>query len=484
MPTDTLTDESPGGTVGEQGALRAPSALAPDEIIGVEFERGWRLPPAPQGSHALNRVMPRFLTRELGRADRDLMRLAARLAATPRRRQRASAIGALALNAAMLTLLAIYGRVHIFVPNKPANSISVVFVDLPPAPVPDLRDPLVAPEPKPEPVPEPEILPEPEPTPAPEPEPPAKPDPLPEPRREPEPPPLDLSPEPEFTRPSEIENAPFIPDAAAASAAAPDTQERPGEIIVDGEQAPAEDAAPLVTVEPQARSARAEEDAGDEKDDDRDEGAGDRADGEQEEREQAPVAAARPLDQAKPSGDDSFDEEPVFTGRRFGLPAVDLPKGDTPAKPGSSGVMAIFCPEEFKDKEKAAECAGRTEIRSGWRPGASGEDFSKAAAVLKQRRKEGDFSDDAVTFGPDIARRAAERARQEDIEDFRRGQAEGLNNAGIAEDPASGTRPPLTPAGAEPSWTRRDDPLVNKKDVDKLRKDLEDAERRNNPDSE
>ncbi len=483
MPTDTMTDDE---TPGADGSLAAPRALTPDEVAGVEFERAWRLPFPPRAPGVFERAMPSWLRRELAKADRDLTRLAARLAETPQGRRRTSITGAVLLNAAMLTLLAIYGRVHIFVPNKPADSISVVFVDLPPAAVPDLRDPEVAPEPEPEPEPieEPEILPEPEPQPAPEPEPPADPEPEPEPEDEPEPepPPLDLTPEPDFTRPSDIENAPFIPDAPAPTAAAPEQEERPGDIVVDGEQTPAEDSEPLVSVEPEAREARAEEDAGDEEEEDEEQGAGERAAGELETREQAPVAETRQPDPARPTGDDSFDEEPVFSGRRFNLPAVDLPTGDTPVKPGSSGVMAIFCPEEFENEDKAAECAGRTEIRSGWRPGASGEDFSKAAAIIRQKRQDGDFSGDDVRFGTDLARAANERARQDDIEDFRRGQSEDLNNTGLASDPAAANRPDLTPPGAEPSWTRRDDPLVDKEDVEKLRRELEEAERRNNPD--
>lgn len=479
MPTDTLTDDE---TPGEHGSIAAPRALAPEDVAGVEFERDWRLPFPPRVAGVLERVSPHWLLQELARADRDLTRFAATLAETPERRRRASLIGAVLLNAAMLTLLAIYGRVHIFVPNKPASSISVVYVDLPPAAVPDLRDPEVAPEPEPEPVPEPEIIPEPEPDPVPEPEPePQEPKPQPEKLPTPEPPPLDLTPEPDFTRPSEIENAPLIPDEPAPAAAAPEQEERPGDIVVDGEQTPAEKSPPLVSVEPEAREARAKEDAGDEKEEDQETGAGERAAGELEAREQAPVADSRAAEPSKPTGDDSFDEEPVFAGRRFNLPAVDLPKGDTPVKPGSSGVMAIFCPEEFTDKDKAAECAGRTEIRSGWRPGASGEDFSKAAAVLKQRRQEGDFSGDDVRYGTDLARAANDRARQEDIEDFRRGQADDLGKTGIASDPSAADRPDLSGPGAEPSWTRRDDPLVDQKDVEKLRKELEEAERRNNP---
>jgi len=176
-----------------------------------------------------------------------------------------------------------------------------------------------------------------------------------------------------------------------------------------------------------------------------------------------------------PAGDDMFDEEPVFTGRRFALPPVDLPKGDASAAPGTSGVVAIYCPEEFTDKEKIAECAGRPEIRSGWRPGSSGEDFSKAAAILKERRKHGDFSDDAVTFGPEIARQIEQRRRVEDLEDFRKDQ--NLGDVNIADDPAAGTRPQLIDPISQPSWTRRDDSLVDKKDVEKLRRDLEEAEK-------
>ncbi len=480
MPTDTLTDERPG----DIGEIAAPRPLAPDDFVDVAFERGARLPFPPRAKSVVERALPESLTRELERADRDIARIAADLAATPQRRRRASLIGSLLLNAAMLALLAVYGRVHIFVPNKPAESISVVYVDLPPAPVPDLRDPEVAPkpEPEPEPVPEPEVLPEPEPQPIPEPEKAAEPEPEPEPEPQPEaePPPLDLTPEPDFTRPVEIENAPLIPDEPAPEAA-PEVEERPGDIVVEGEQAPADEADPLLSVEPEARNARAEEDAGDEKKEEEEEGAGERAAGEEQSREQAPVAETREAEPAKTSGDDLFDEEPVFSGRRFTLPEVDLPKGDTPAKPGSSGVMAIFCPEEFKDKEKAAECAGRTEIRSGWRPGASGEDFSKAASILRQKREEGDFSDDNVRYGNDLARAANQRARDADIEDFRKGQAGDLGKTGLAPEPA-GTAVDIGATGAEPSWTRRDDPLVDKKDVEKLRKELEEAEKRKNPD--
>jgi hypothetical protein len=485
MPTDTLTDDD---TPGDQGTLAAPRAIAPGDVARIDVAREQRLPYPPQAPGIALRLAPLWLVREIARADRDLLRLAAHFAEFPRRRHRASFIGAVVLNAAMLTVLAVYGRVHIFVPNKPADSLSVVFVDLPPAAVPDLRDLEVAPEPEPEPLPveDPEVLPEPEPAPVPEPDPPAEPAPERDLQDEPEPlpPPLDLTPEPDFTRPTDIENAPFVPDAPAPAAATPEQDDRPGEIVIDGEQTPANDAEPLVSVEPEARQARAEEDAGEEDEEDEEQGAGERAAGELEAREQAPLSERRPPDPATPAGDDSFDEEPVYAGRRFNLPAVDLPAGDTPVQPGSSGVMAIFCPEEFKDKEKAAECAGRTEIRSGWKPGASGEDFSKAAAILRQKREEGDFSGDGVRFGTDLARAANDRARQEDLEDFRKGQAGASASAGVASDPGSASDRNLVGPGQEPNWTLREDPLVDQKDVEKLRKELEAAERPNNPDGE
>ncbi len=469
MPTDTETDAM-------EPAPNPPEAASEDRLAAARSER-LPFPPRVRRFH----IKPSRRYWKLSRSvDRRWAQLIEWLAATPIRRRRSSITAAVLLNIAMLAVLAVYGRVRIYVPNKPAESISIVYVDLPAdVPVVDLRDPEIAPEPEPEPVEEPELKPEPEPAPAPEPEPPAEPEPEPEPELEPEPV-IDLSPEPAFARPSEIEQAPFIPDLAPEPARPTLEESRPGDIIVEGEQAPAEAEQPLVSVEPEARQAEAEQDPGDEEEKSEEERAGEVAAGEEEDREQAPVAASEPTPAKKPStGDDMFDEEPVFNGRRLALPSADLPKGDSSAVPGTSGVVAIYCPEEFKDKEKIAECAGRPEIRSGWRPGSSGEDFSKAAAVLKDQRKHGDFSNDAVTFGPEIARQLEQRRRIEDLEDFRKKQ--GLDKAGIADDPAAGTRPDLAPQSADPSWTRRDDPLVDQKDVEKLRKELEEAEKKKEP---
>lgn len=384
-------------------------------------------------------------------------------------------IAALAVNAVILVILGVYGRVRIYVPNKPADSISVVLVDLPTlAPIPNLRDPEKAPEPtpieEPEPVREPEPVPEPEPIPEPEPEPtPEKAEPAPAPPvEEPAPAPQpDLTVREEFAAPLETPAPPRLPDPP--SAAAPEGPIA-GDLTVTGEQTPARNAPPLTTPEQATPSpqpgpaARTADETGPKKNEE--DPAGD---------EPKPAVAAAP--KAAPSGDDAFDQAPAFSGSRFSLPKVDLPKGSA-AAPGTSGVVAVFCPEEFTNKEKAAECAGRTEIRSGWRPGASGEDFSKAAKVLQQRRQEGDFSGDAVTFGPAIAREADEARRRRDLEDFRKSQG-SVNDLGTNQtgDPAAASRPGIGPADFEPSWTKREDPLVDQKDVDKLKRDLEQAEK-------
>jgi hypothetical protein len=471
MPTDP--ENAAPETPQEPPADASASAAEESAFVAPEDARL----PFPPRLRRIRVRTPKALRKPLRKLERRAVRLVEQLAETESRRRRMSLAGAIALNCAMLALLMVYGRVHIYVPNKPAESISVVYVDLPVSPpVIDLRDPEIAPEP--EPIEEPELTPEPEPEPVPEPEPSAEPEPEPAPEPEPEPV-IDLTPEPVFAPPSEIEKAPMIPEDAPAANASIE-EPLPGDITVEGEQTPAEEAPPLVAVEPEARQAERDEDAGEEEEPGEAAGAGEIAAGEQEQQESPPVATAEPAPARDPSaGDDMFDEEPVFNGRRMALPPVDLPKGETSAVPGTSGIVAIYCPEEFTDKEKIAECAGRPEIRSGWRPGSSGEDFSKAAAVLKDRRKHGDFSNDDVTFGPELARQAEERKRVEDLEDFRRKQ--DLDKAGVATDPAAGTRPDLVPPSSEPSWTRRDDPLVDKEDVEKLRKELEDAERRKSP---
>ena len=188
--------------------------------------------------------------------------------------------------------------------------------------------------------------------------------------------------------------------------------------------------------------------------------------------EEAPVSEV--------TGDDIFDQEPVFGNSRFALPNVQLPQGEASTLPGDSGVVAIFCPEEFTNEDKAAECAGRREIRSGWRPGASGENWDEAIRLLKQQQAEGVFNDpNTVTFGPEIAREADRRRRQEDLENFGQSQ-DDLNN--LPDNQNNGVpvgRPNVGPPEFTPSWTLREDPDISQRDLDKLENDLEEAAQEN-----
>ena len=384
-------------------------------------------------------------------------------------------------------MLAVFGRVQIFVPNLPASSINVTLVNVPVDPlVPELRDPEITPEPEPEPeveiVEEPELEPEPEPDPIPEP-PEPEPEPLPEePAPEPEPV-LDLTREEEFAPPSEIEEQSFIPDPTILDAPEPlepsVEEAAPGDILVEGEQTPEEEAEPLVTVEPQAPGDEGESNAPDEAEADEEAGelevTGERpGDGTQVEE-----LGDDATEEEAPANDDMFDEEPVFAGSRMMLPSVDLPEGEIASVPGSSGVVAIYCPEQFDNEDKQAECAGRTEIRSGWRPGSSGEDWTEAVRLLRQARREGrDGVDPALLFGPEIARRMEDELRAQDLEDFRR-SADDINEPFQEDNLTRGLGRPsgIEPPPFEPSWTKRDDPEFDQKDLEKLREALDEAER-------
>ena len=102
------------------------------------------------------------------------------------------------------------------------------------------------------------------------------------------------------------------------------------------------------------------------------------------------------------SGDDAFDRE-VFLGGRAGrltraprsrlpiveLPTIDAQAGASGALAGNSGVIAIFCEEQFSNKEKIAECAGRVQILSGWRPDDSFRDYSRAVALIREAQSKG-----------------------------------------------------------------------------------------------
>ncbi len=163
-------------------------------------------------------------------------------------------------------------------------------------------------------------------------------------------------------------------------------------------------------------------------------------------------------------------------------PDLVLPEGETSTLPGESGVVAIFCPEEFQDnQEKVQECAGRPEIRSGWRPGDSGENFDRAIQLLRTNRTRG-FAGDNVggQFSGEAARRAVELQRRQQLEDFRRSQS-GVNDLGTdaanANDPSRADLPNVGPEGFEPSWTQRDDPNLSPSDLEEIRRDLERSDR-------
>jgi len=221
---------------------------------------------------------------------------------------------------------------------------------------------------------------------------------------------------------------------------------------------------PLITVEPEQRQeAGLDELIGEEDADGEDAAGADEEDIEEEIEEEAPE---EPL-----QNDDMFDVEPSFSGRRFVAPQVDLPTGEAPLTPGSSGIVAIFCPEEFSDEDKAKECAGRPDIRSGWRPGDSGEDWSRATALIKGARERGAVGPSA---GPTA--RELERARNDrlirDITDPTRNIQEFTDPVGsIGAEAGIGSG-----AGPEPSWTLREYGDLTQKEIDDLKKALEEAE--------
>ena len=240
-----------------------------------------------------------------------------------------------------------------------------------------------------------------------------------------------------------------------------------------------DDPDPLIAVEPEARrESGLEELIGQE------EGEGEDAAG-----EEGPFVEGEPegaleetlAEEEAPRNDDMFDEEPTFAGRHFMRPRVQLPLGEAPINPGSSGVVAIFCPEEFTDDNKIEECAGRPEIRSGWRPGDSGEDWARATELLQRSREAGRTGPDLdKVIGVEAARRFDDARRIRDLRDPARSQG-GVNNLTDAGDDnimrgVEGDRPAIGPAPFEPGWTFRDDSELTQEEIEELRRQLEEAE--------
>lgn len=415
------------------------------------------------------------------------------LASDDRRRRIAAALLAFSLNLILLTVMSVFAKVRIWIPNAPSDTINITLVEMLPRDL-ELRDPEIAEEPEPEPEPEiieePEPEPEPEPVPEPEPEPEPAPPPQPEPEPEPEPeiieeplpeiepepepePEIELDLEPEFAPPAE-EPEPLIPEPEPAIEEDDLVLPEPEEEVV--EQTPEEEAPePLVSVEPETQPEPGlEELVGDE------EGEGEDAaeeEGEGEEPEEEEPVEETVVEETPPQNDDMFDEEPSFTGRRFVLPQVQLPTGEAAIDPGSSGVIAIYCPDQFTDAEKIAECAGRPEIRSGWRPGTSGEDWTRARELLNRDRASGNTS---PTYGPAADSVLIQRGNRqvEELRDFRRSQ-DNVNRLPDSTDDnlmrgVEGNRPGIGPEPFEPNWTLRELPEgMSQEDIEELRRQLE-----------
>ncbi len=426
-----------------------------------------------------------------------------RLAANERRRRVSALAIAISINLIVLTLLSVFARVRIWIPNAPSATINVTLVEIPRLELPELRDPALIPlekEPEPElepdPEPEPEIVEEPEPEPEPEPDPitepeaPAEPEPEPEiiEEQEPEPeiveqpeaePELNLDLEPDFAPPAE-DPEPLIPDPTPA--AEDDlTLPAPEEDVV--EQTPVEeDPEPLVSVEPeQNQEAGLDELLGETDAEGEDEAGEEGVDTDPALNPEEELLAEEETEDAAPQNDDIFDQEPTFSSRRFIKPRVQLPLGEAPIVSGTSGVVAIFCPEEFDDENKAAECAGRRQILSGWKPGDSGEDYSGAVELLQQAREQG-------KTGPELDKlvspAGARRIQDQRIIDSLRNPGDDDDVAGAISQGGDdnilrgveGNRPDIGPSTPQPGWATREDGELTQKEIDELEEALREAE--------
>lgn len=470
MPTDTLAAKAP-----------PPKPLIAGKAAHDFVETAPPQPPsftryvAPRDGY-LATLKPPGLPSSIGRALKpaliSIRAYADHVAADIRRRRNTSIGAALALNVVILTFVGIYGTVQIWIPSAPGESHVVMVTPTPPAPMPELREDLTTPEPvkiEPEIVKEPELTPEPDPLPTPEPEPviPLEPEPAPEP--EPQKPVINLAPEPVFAPPAKEERGALVPEPPAAA-------QEPSLSVTEraaGQQSPESSPEPLV--EPGADRTAAEAAAEEAR----------RREAEEAARLAAEKAAS-PQAQTN-TGDDAFDEEPVL-GSRKPLPKVDLPAGAQVAAPGASGVVAIFCPEEFKNKDKAAECAGRTEIRSGWKPGSSGEDWSEAVRLLKQARERGQGgADPATTFSPEVARRLQRDYQNKDaapsVLGDQRPATDGFGGIENKTQKSTDTierglgRPSIGPAEPVSADERRDPAPISDGQIRKLEKALDEAEK-------
>lgn len=500
MPADTdIQDAGDSATLTASRPSAEPIAAADAPVMPPDAAR-YTAPPAGYLAQWKPPPAPPAIVKVLRPARVRLADLLDHIAASTRRRLRASVGLAVALNIVLLTLVGLYGAVRIWIPESPGDSRIIMLNQQTPAlPLPELREAESQPAPPEEPdiVERPKIKPEPEPAPAPdlkaeEPQAtPAEDEPEPAPTPRPREPLLRMTQDPVFAPPREAETLIPAPEMPAQT-------EEPAVSI--GEAAPAGEQTPAPTPEPLVEPGAAA-DAGDAGAEDAGEAEKRRLAEEEAKAEAAreAAAAAEAAAQAAPAdpspapaatarGDDAFDEAPT----RAAIPKIDLPPGAQSGAPGASGVVAIFCPKEFRNKDKAAECAGRTEIRSGWRPGASGEDFSKAVRLLKEQRAQGRTgADPGVTFTPSTARRLDQENATRDAAGRVIGpHTRPTTGFGGLESPAPAAgdnieagidRSQTAPKEFTPPNQRRDRAPLTEAEQRRLREKLRDAEK---PDSQ
>ncbi len=170
------------------------------------------------------------------------------------------------------------------------------------------------------------------------------------------------------------------------------------------------------------------------------------------------------------------------------LPEIDLPEVGAS---GSSGVVAIFCPDVFDDPEKAAECAGRPEIRSGWTK--TNEDWTDITASLRrgginlpvaksnydgpawraplaENEQYYEPTDKGLIIGRDAARTLADARGYQQLKKASFGTEQTTNLIGQSLGNLGGEVQCFTSACDEwqPSWTLRDDPNINTDTIDRI----------------
>ncbi|MEM6648990.1 MAG: hypothetical protein AAF603_01930 [Pseudomonadota bacterium] len=168
------------------------------------------------------------------------------------------------------------------------------------------------------------------------------------------------------------------------------------------------------------------------------------------------------------------------------LPEVALPR-TAPGEGTPDGIVALNCYDQFKDPDKAAECAGR-EILSGWRAEAAniGEDWARIAEDLRRggvgRPAYGPDELGQLAPGEEIYRPAPSFLDRRDFERPSRysrafpTRAEEqryrqlyeprsyipMNNPAMADH---GTRPSEPLSGWRPSWMLREDPTLDQRAI-------------------